>query len=211
MSSCSPVVRMVKSMNCKFLLLVLIVVLTGCASKENLIVLMPSGDGDVGALQLSNEQGEVVLDQQGQAVYAGGRDTEPAAPVAVNTTETRSLFSEALQVQPKAPESFLLYFEFDSTVLRKESNRVLEAILKSVGERESHDLSIIGHTDRAGDYDYNLQLSLQRASAVRDLLVGHGVASDYIQLSSHGEGNPLIPTADDVAEPRNRRVEVVIR
>jgi len=201
----------VKSMNCKFLLLVLIVVLTGCASKENLIVLMPSGDGDVGALQLSNEQGEVVLDQQGQAVYAGGRDTEPAAPVAVNTTETRSLFSEALQVQPKAPESFLLYFEFDSTVLRKESNRVLEAILESVGERESHDLSVIGHTDRAGDYDYNLQLSLQRASAVRDLLVGRGVTGDYIQLSSHGEGNPLIPTADDVTEPRNRRVEVVIR
>ena len=202
---------MVKSMRLSFWVFLLLVLLSGCASKENFIVLMPGSDGEVGALQLSNAQGEVLLDQQGQAVYAGGRNVEPSAPVKVDTGVAREQFSEALQVQPKAPQSFLLYFEFDSTALTAKSQHRLSDILAAVYQRDSHDLSVIGHTDRAGDYNYNLELSLRRASAVRDLLIRQGVEGSYVCLSSHGEGNPLIPTADGVAEQRNRRVEVVVR
>ena len=46
---------------------------------------------------------------------------------------------------------------------------------------------------------------------MRDILIGLGVGPDIIRIFSHGEGNPLIPTPDDVPEPRNRRVEVLVR
>ena len=202
---------MVNSMKHILWILLLHVALAGCACKDNFIVLMPDSEGEVGALCLSNDQGEVVLDQQGQAVYAGGRDAEPATPIKVDANAARAQFREALQLQPKPPQSFLLYFEFDSTVLTQQSQPHLNAILAAIHERDSHDISVIGHTDRAGDYAYNLKLSLQRANAVRKLLFKQGVQKAYIQLSSHGEGNPLIPTADGVAEQRNRRVEVVVR
>lgn len=58
---------------------------------------------------------------------------------------------------------------------------------------------------------YNLELSMQRASAVRDLLVKRGIKGEFMRISSHGEGNPLIPTDDNVAKARNRRSEVMVR
>ena len=56
-----------------------------------------------------------------------------------------------------------------------------------------------------------MSLSLSRALAVKEMLVRQGVASNTIQTTSHGKENPLIATADNVFEPRNRRVEVVVR
>ena len=54
----------------------------------------------------------------------------------------------------------------------------------------------------------NVPISIERANAVRDLLVKEGIDPAIIEVTSHGEENPLIPTADEVAEPRNRRVEI---
>lgn len=70
---------------------------------------------------------------------------------------------------------------------------------------------MIGHTDRSGAKEFNMALSRRRAQRVRDLLVAEGIAPAAIRLAFHGEGNPLIPTADNVPEPRNRRVEVIVR
>jgi outer membrane protein OmpA-like peptidoglycan-associated protein len=52
---------------------------------------------------------------------------------------------------------------------------------------------------------------MKRARAVKTLLEEEGVDFERLETDSHGEGNPLIETADNVAEPRNRRVEVIVR
>lgn len=52
---------------------------------------------------------------------------------------------------------------------------------------------------------------MRRAQAVRKLLVDSGIADNIIDVSSHGEENLLIKTADNVANAQNRRVEVVVR
>ena len=188
----------------------LMVVVSGCAGKDNLIVLTPDDSGRVGALKVSNDGGEAVLDREGQALHLGDRRTSPGAPAPVSAEE-RALFAAALAAQPLAPVSYLLYFEFDSNDLTTESRQRLDDILRAARERDSQDLLVIGHTDRAGDADYNAALSLQRAEVVSELLASKGIGAEFIQISSHGEGNPLIPTADEVAEARNRRVEVVVR
>jgi outer membrane protein OmpA-like peptidoglycan-associated protein len=188
----------------------LMIAVSGCAGKDNLIVLTPDDSGQVGALKVSNDGGEAVLDREGQALHLGDRRTSPGAPAPVSAEE-RELFAAALAAQPLAPVSYLLYFEFDSNDLTAESRQKLNDILRAARERDSQDLLVIGHTDRAGDADYNAALSLQRAEVVRELLASKGIGAGFIQISSHGEGNPLIPTADEVAEARNRRVEVVVR
>ena len=193
-----------------FVGLSLIVAVSGCAGKDNLIVLTPDDSGRVGALKVINDGGEAVLDREGQALHLGDRRTQPGAFVPISAEE-RALFAAALAAQPLAPVSYLLYFEFDSNNLTAESRQRLDDIRRAAFDRDSQDILVIGHTDRVGDADYNAALSLQRAEAVRELLAGQGIAAEVIQVSSHGEGNPLIPTADEVAEARNRRVEVVVR
>ena len=70
---------------------------------------------------------------------------------------------------------------------------------------------VVGHTDTAGDKNYNLSLSKRRAAQVSNLLVDRGVRREHIYTTSHGEENPLVKTKDNVHEPLNRRVEVVVR
>ena len=70
---------------------------------------------------------------------------------------------------------------------------------------------MIGHTDSSGDEEFNMALSRRRAESVRDLLVAAGFTPAVIRTTFHGEGNPLIQTADNVHEPINRRVEVIVR
>jgi outer membrane protein OmpA-like peptidoglycan-associated protein len=193
-----------------FVGLSLMAVVSGCAGKDNLIVLTPDDSGRVGALKVSNDGGEAVLDREGQALHLGDRRAPPGAFAPVSAEE-RALFAAALAAQPLAPVSYLLYFEFDSNNLTVESRQRLDDILRAAFDRDSQDILVIGHTDRAGDADYNAALSLKRAEAVSELLAGQGIPAEAIQVSSHGEGNPLIPTADEVAEARNRRVEVVVR
>ena len=70
---------------------------------------------------------------------------------------------------------------------------------------------MVGHTDRQGTVEANDALSLRRAQAIADLLVAQGFAPELISARGRGEREPLVPTADEVVEPRNRRAEVIVR
>ncbi len=72
------------------------------------------------------------------------------------------------------------------------------------------DYTITGHADRSGAEDYNLQLSLRRADAVRSELISRGVKEGGISVAGRGEAEPAVPTADGVREPANRRVEIIL-
>jgi outer membrane protein OmpA-like peptidoglycan-associated protein len=69
-------------------------------------------------------------------------------------------------------------------------------------------LSLVGHADRSGSTEYNDALSLKRAVSVKSALVQEGIAENSITVSGKGEGEPLVPTADGVREPQNRRVHI---
>jgi outer membrane protein OmpA-like peptidoglycan-associated protein len=72
-------------------------------------------------------------------------------------------------------------------------------------------ITLTGHTDTSGPERYNMALSLRRANAVKDALVGEGVPASAITVIGKGKSEPLVPTGDAVREPRNRRVEIVIQ
>jgi outer membrane protein OmpA-like peptidoglycan-associated protein len=72
-------------------------------------------------------------------------------------------------------------------------------------------ITATGHADTSGPENYNMALSLRRANAVKDALVREGVPATAIAVIGRGESQPLVPTADGVREPQNRRVEIVVQ
>jgi len=132
-------------------------------------------------------------------------------PLVMEKTEVESIFTEALKIQPPQPTHFILYFETDSVDLAPESQKLLPVILETINEIKSVSVSVIGHSDTAGKKAYNLTLSKRRAQAITDLLLEKGIDKKQIETTSHGEENPLVKTGDNVSEPKNRRVEVVVR
>ena len=70
---------------------------------------------------------------------------------------------------------------------------------------------VAGHTDRQGSLEANDALSLQRAQAVRALLIERGFQVELIEAVGRGERDPVVPTEDEVVEPRNRRAEIEVR
>lgn len=206
---------MAKPSTCRFRaglfpLIGLLLLLTACAPR-NAFVLMPDAEGHVGAITVENEKGRQTLDREGQGVVVGGKESAPSAPRRVSEAEIQNWFGEAMAVEPTPPEVFTLLFRTGTAKLAPESASRIPDILAAIQERESRDISVVGHSDRKGSDELNWRLSLERAEGVRQRLMELGVPAEIISTTSHGEGNPVIPTEDNVSEPRNRRVEVTVR
>ncbi len=108
-----------------------------------------------------------------------------------------------------APQTFVLFFDFDSDVITPAGAAVIDEAIAAAGSGGFSEFSVTGHADRAGSEDYNLDLSLRRADAVRDALTGRGFDLDGIFVAGRGEAEPAVPTADGVREQANRRVEII--
>jgi len=113
--------------------------------------------------------------------------------------------------QPARPASYLLYFQPGGEQLTDASQAELGKVRQDIAARAASEAMVIGHTDSVGGADGNDRLSLKRAEAVRQLLVDTGIAVDRIEVVGRGERELLVPTGDEVDEPRNRRVEIVVR
>jgi outer membrane protein OmpA-like peptidoglycan-associated protein len=160
---------------------------------------------------VSTNAGSTDITQAREATVVKDRSSLPTSPEILSEDEIDADFSPVLAILPNQPVHYILYFKSESTKLRVDSKKVLPQILESIHNTDSKNISVIGHSDTAGDPQYNLQLSQRRASAISRILVKKGVDSTYIKTTSHGEDNMLIKTADNVHEPKNRRVEVVVR
>ena len=188
-----------------------VLLLVGCAKpmRDDLYVLMPDQEGKTGVLSVESGGQQAVLDQP----YASARVTEPGRVAAgpITEQEARRAFSGALDAQPPRPSSFVLYFLEGRDELTPDSRQLLGRIVDEIARRPAPEIIVIGHTDRVGAVPYNDTLSLRRAERVRDELVKVGIAADRIRVAGRGEREPLVPTADEVAEARNRRVEINVR
>ena len=96
-------------------------------------------------------------------------------------------------------------------MLTDESQQLVDSTLAEIARRPVPDVLVIGHTDLVGSHASNDALSRQRAELIRNELVRLGVAPENIEVIARGKREPVVPTPDGVAEPRNRRVEIVVR
>lgn len=109
---------------------------------------------------------------------------------------------------PPPPRSFIVFFDWNASITRADSLRVINAAVAYAKRRGFSRVKLSGHADRSGKANYNMRLSQRRANWVKSALVKLGLAKGNILTVAHGEGSPLVATSDGVREPRNRRVEI---
>ena len=186
-------------------------VLTGCAAPRQSIVLVPDPAGHVGAAEVRTAVGAQVLQKSGDMTRTQGAKAAPSALTTADKAFVDATFGEALAVEPPPAETFTLLFENGSSVLRADSLGQLDDIATASQQRKAVRVTISGHTDAVGSDKLNDALARARTEEVQQQLLRRRVPAALMSTSSHGKGNPLIPTPDGVAEPRNRRVVVIIR
>ncbi len=188
----------------------MVTLMNACVNKS-LVVLLPDQDGKTGVIEIRNQSGSQKLDAPNQATTIGSIKTAPDTPVIMHDNQVKKIFGEAMAAMPPVPEHYTLYFLSDSTQLSHVSIRIFEDVIASIDKIKPAEISVVGHTDRVGARHKNFRLGYDRATQIKHLLIQRGIDAGIIEVTSHGEDNPLIKTIDEVAEPKNRRVEIVIR
>jgi outer membrane protein OmpA-like peptidoglycan-associated protein len=189
------------------MMVALLASLVGCAHRAT-VVLLPEQDGKPTAVVVKQDGRETVLDQP----YAAARQTIFGVRAYTATPEeVTSKFGAALASQPLRAAAFTLYFIEGKDELTEDSKQLVEGIFAEIARRPVPDVIVIGHSDAVGSDLFNDALAKQRAETVRAELIRRGVAAENIQASGRGKRELLIQTPDGIAEPRNRRVEILVR
>ncbi len=109
------------------------------------------------------------------------------------------------------PLSFVVHFDFDASTLSAKAKATVAEAAKAIIASRPKNVSVIGHTDRAGAVGYNIRLGERRANAVAAELVKARVSARLLTLGSLGEHAPAVNTADGARHPDNRRTEISVR
>lgn len=192
---------------------VLLSLVTACAAPKGpteLIVLLPDSKGKVGTVIVNNGENKTVLNKALAAARVGDGPEQTLA-VTLNQEEVDKTFSQALQAVPPEPVSFTLYFAKGSTDLLAKSKPAMRMVLLAVASRQVAEVQVTGHTDTVGRLKTNDELALKRARAVAEMLKTQELGTKRILTTGRGERELLVQTKDSVAEPLNRRVEIIVR
>ena len=197
-------------------LAVTLLFVAGCAAPPkaptvapSLFVVLPSPDGHVGQIVVRGAGEPQVIDKAygAQRAQADGS----LQPSQMTEAQVREAFGATLAALPGKPASFTLYFLEGRDELTVGSRSELEKVFGELRRRPLPDILVTGHTDTVGGLAYNDRLSLARAERLREMLVSLGIPADRILAAGRGKRELLVATDDNVAEPRNRRVEISVR
>jgi OOP family OmpA-OmpF porin len=184
--------------------------LSGCSTTPDKIILLPDADGKVGVVIVRSGAQEQLINKAyaGVDVAKGGtmeKTTDSQASV-------QARYGELLAARPPRPMTFTINFLFDSaTQLAPESTATVAKLKAVLASWPAPHLVVVGHTDLAGAQTFNDRLSLRRAQTVAAFLVKEGIPVQQIETAGRGKREPLVRTADGIANPMNRRVVITIQ
>lgn len=181
--------------------------LAACAQER--YVLLPDASGQSGSLLVKAKQKPpLTLDRPNALSTSGfwGIGERPA-----EADEIKSIWGSSLAATPLPPKKFMLYFLEGTSELTADSKKELDGVFAEIKKRQVTDIVVIGHTDTVGSLESNDRLAVSRAKAMQAELERLGIDAEGIKVSGRGERELLVITADEVAEPRNRRVEIQVR
>lgn len=186
--------------------------LAGCATEPPpppaRVTLLPEAGRQTAVVVKAGEQ-SLRLDQAYRsAVAAPG---QPLQREQSSAEAVKARYPSLIALKPVAEKRFVLSFVSGTSRLTPESEALLPQAMQEAQARKGGEIIVVGHTDTTGDAAANDRLSLQRARAVAELLIARGFKPELIEAVGRGERELLVPTADNVDEPRNRRTEVIVR
>lgn len=188
--------------------LALSALLTACAPTTR-VTLLPQADGSASGVVVTTREGQQLLNlpyQVAEVARSGNIGT-----ATTSAEQVRQSHPQLLAQRPPAPEKFVLEFEPGTSQLTADSQARLADIVARAQARAGGEIVVTGHTDRQGSLEANDKLSLERAQTIRTLLIERGFKPELIDAVGRGEREPVVPTDDEVAEPRNRRAELLVR
>lgn len=188
----------------------LLTLLAACASTpaptSSVTLLSGEPGANVGAVAVFDpksgaEQGSLTAENT-QTALGGKIVVKPADP---------KLYAALTDTLPPPPARFTLYFLEGTTKLTPESEPELKKVFDEIAKRPGAEVQITGHTDTVGKDGDNDMLSLKRARDIREALIAQGLNPTISRAVGRGKRELLVPTPDNTAEPRNRRVEITVR
>jgi OmpA-OmpF porin, OOP family len=185
-----------------------VVLLAACAPATR-VILLPQANGTPSAVDVTTRSGQQLLTRPYEVAKVS--NSGAITPDTTSANEVREAFPGLISAQPAPPEQFMLQFEPGTAQLTAESQTQLDQIVVRAKARAGGEIVVTGHTDRQGALEANDKLSLERAQAVRAVLIERGFRAELVEAVGRGEREPLVPTDDEVAEPRNRRAEILVR
>jgi OmpA-OmpF porin, OOP family len=183
-------------------------VLGACAPITK-VVLLPQADGSKSAVLVKTAKYEQLLSTPYQRVTAA--EDKELKTDATSAAEVQKAYPQLYASMPPRATKYVLNFMPGGTTLTPDSLAQLPKILEDATNRSGADLVVTGHTDSTGALLANDELSLKRAKVVSQLLVAKGAAASRVEAVWRGKRELLVPTADEVDEPQNRRVEIIVR
>lgn len=169
---------------------------------------------------LKSPQGEVHASVFTVGAYSLGGVNKDRALTQLTVVETKSMDSGKVAVSADTMARQIasqgrvalygIYFDSDKTEIKAESKPELEEIAKLLKQNPAMKLLVVGHTDNAGKFDYNIDLSKRRAQAVTDTLTSqYGIAAARLKPWGNGLTAPVASNRTEEGRAKNRRVELV--
>ncbi len=147
------------------------------------------GKLDAQAERLAKVQEEMREAWQGLAAYAAVKDE--ARGKVISLSGSVLFASNKAELMPTAMER-------------------LDEVATALKQYDGRRILVVGHTDNVGTDKNNMELSQQRAEAVRDYLAGHGIKPELIRAEGRGEAEPIASNDSPEERANNRRVEIIV-
>lgn len=173
------------------------------------LVLLPDeagGHGAVAVLEANGKPVDAVVTQPDSRTRLGSANPS-TKPMGQMKGDELALVSGL----PPPPKSYTLYFVEGTTDLTPESRPVLDELKAEIAKRPGVDVEVTGHTDTVGSADDNDALSQRRAEEILNVLTTVGIDRSLMTAVGRGERELRVPTMDNIENPLNRRVEVLVR
>jgi peptidoglycan-associated lipoprotein len=162
-------------------------------------------------LALAGCASNVKLDEAPVEDKSGTAAQQAPAPAATSSVATiRANSIPAVDPGPTGV-SKVIYFDYDSFVIKADSQTLIEAHARYLRADKNRRVSIEGHADERGGREYNLALGQKRSEAVRKALGLLGVPDSQLEAVSFGKEKPADPGHDEAAWAKNRRAEIAYR
>lgn len=189
----------------------MILLLPFITSEPKTTVVLLDNNSTHNAVVVTTNAGSVMVDKPYHYTALSAPDKQPSTVEIGDRDAINKKYSEQLNILPAKPVSMLFYFETGTANLAESSKNQINELITLITSREPAAVDIIGHSDSVGDADKNYFLGLKRAEAVKSYLLENSVILERSSVASYGKNVPLVPAKDGVPEPKNRRVEVIVR
>lgn len=158
-----------------------------------------------------DEQGAPVEDRAGTGASAATGSADASAGATGQSRVTPVTTDASAQKAGPAGVERLVYFDYDSYVVKPEFQPLIESHARFLKANPSRKVAVEGHTDERGGREYNLALGQKRAEAVRRSLTLLGAADAQIEAVSFGKEKPVAAGSDEASWAKNRRAEISYR